>query len=63
MRQICDTCGRRYDDERQWTICPHNPIEAGVNSGYCRRHDILGSTCYICEAEKKSVSEEASCPK
>lgn len=58
MRITCPDCGRVYDDARQWTICPeHNPREAGPHSGYCRQHDILGETCYICEAGKEAPNE------
>ena len=35
----CPGCGRAYNDERQWTICPHAPIGAGLND-YCLKHDL-----------------------
>jgi len=51
MLRICDTadCGRRYDDARAWTICPHMPLEGppaprsvDPARGYCREHDLFG---------------------
>lgn len=65
MLRRCESCKRVYDDARQWTVCPHRPLEASHDGkGYCRRHDILGVTCYLCEAEKQaSPSVEATCPK
>lgn len=51
MWVVCDKpdCGRRYDDARSWTICPHMPLEGPVApraedpaAGYCREHDLFG---------------------
>lgn len=48
MIQICEMCGKRYDDEFQWTLCPHNPLEAGPKpEDYCKRHDFFGP-CPVC---------------
>ncbi len=48
MVHICETCGLRYNDEYQWTLCPHNPLEAGPGAeAYCRRHDLFGP-CPLC---------------
>jgi hypothetical protein len=41
-------CGRVYDDAKQWTICPHNPLEAGSSSGYCGVHDFFWP-CPVCQ--------------
>jgi len=48
--RVCADCGRRYDDEYRWTICPHLPLEAGPKPfhpetnphGYCQEHDLFG---------------------
>ena len=48
MNRICTSCLRFYNDEYSWTLCPHNPLEAGPNVGdYCARHDIIGP-CHLC---------------
>ena len=57
MSAHCEKCGRWYDDEFQWTICPHNPIEAGPRpEDYCWRHDFFGP-CPICN--RKEEKEDA----
>jgi hypothetical protein len=48
----CNDCGRFYDDEDHWTICPHNRLEAGYDTpryncgkpGYCAGHDLFNCT-------------------
>ena len=57
MWQVCDECQRRYDDEYQWTICPHNPLEAGPKpEDYCKRHDFFGP-CPICNRKETNDVE------
>lgn len=52
MVVTCEQCLYRYDDEFQWTICPHNPLECGPEAGaYCKRHDFF-APCRICAIEK-----------
>lgn len=59
MRQTCDHCGRRYDDEYHWTLCPHNPLEAGPEPGdYCRRHDLFGP-CPLCAKQQPEPPDAA----
>lgn len=54
MMRICDNCQLNYDDAARWTICPHNPLEAGPRPGdFCRRHDMFGP-CPCCAAVKES---------
>jgi hypothetical protein len=49
MRIPCEKCGKPYDDEFYWTICPHNPITMGHRpEDYCRRHDLAGP-CPVCD--------------
>jgi hypothetical protein len=36
----CEECGRRFDDEYRWTMCPHDPLDAG----YCKEHDLFNCT-------------------
>jgi hypothetical protein len=43
MRQHCETCGRRFDDEYHSTICPHRGI------GFCAVCD-----CAVCNCVKKN---------
>lgn len=61
MIVTCEQCGRRFDDEHRWTICPHNPLEAGHDSGYCRRHDLF-TPCACCEAMIDSALEKGAQP-
>lgn len=49
MRTICPKCSASYDDARQWTLCPHMPLEGPAAprsenpaAGYCREHDLFG---------------------
>lgn len=42
----CPNCGRNYDDEHCWTICPHGPLWAPLDS-YCLKHDLVN--CFICK--------------
>jgi len=53
MLVMCPTCGKRYDDEHRWTICPHAPSEASAPDGgnYCMEHDLF--YCPLHEKEKK----------
>ena len=45
----CEKCHKAYDDARNWTICPHNPLESGPRQAdFCRRHDLFGP-CPICD--------------
>jgi hypothetical protein len=46
MTVFCEACGKRYDDESRWTICPHNSLNVANNTPYCRRHDLYD--CDIC---------------
>lgn len=64
----CETCGAWYDDVNRWTICPHNPLEAGANrEDFCFRHDMFGP-CPICAMPPvlfrlsiRSVTVECAC--
>lgn len=47
MYTRCEKCERLYDDEGQWTICPHGPIEFPVDD-YCPRCDTLKSVHGSC---------------
>jgi hypothetical protein len=49
MTVQCPDCKSVYDDEHQWTICPHGPLWAGVDA-YCKRHDLVN--CPLCRMEK-----------
>lgn len=40
MTRLCETCGRYFDDEQSWTLCPHGPLWAPLNA-YCREHDLV----------------------
>jgi hypothetical protein len=40
MLQSCIECDQRYDDAKQWTICPHGPLEFGSQE-YCPKCDTL----------------------
>jgi hypothetical protein len=52
MFVTCEKCGSRYNDERRWTICPHNLLEADPKAkrytcgepGYCAGHDLFNCT-------------------
>ena len=58
MTQLCEECGRWYDDEHQWTICPHNPLSAGPNpEDFCRRHDMYGPCPYCKKPEPQEESK------
>lgn len=36
-----DACGRMYDDAKQWTICPHNPLDVAAEpAAFCWRCDL-----------------------
>lgn len=52
----CEECGKVYDDKPNWTICPHNPLDVGVDAVYCKKHDLFN--CYICLKEKQKTSKE-----
>lgn len=47
---LCEKCNRRYNDEYRWTICPHDPLEAGSGRPYCSRHDLFN--CHLCKPVK-----------
>jgi len=36
----CDQCGKQYDDEHQWTLCPHAPLDLPPFGYYCPKCDI-----------------------
>ena len=42
----CEKCYSFYNDENQWTICPHGPLWAPLNA-YCKKHDLVD--CVICK--------------
>lgn len=46
MIVTCEECGKRYDDESRWTICPHNSLNVAHDTPYCRRHDLYN--CHVC---------------
>jgi hypothetical protein len=51
MYVTCDKCGLWYNDATRWTICPHNPLEAGPDSkDFCFKHDFYGP-CPVCYPE------------
>jgi len=56
MIVTCPDCWNRYDDEYRWTICPHNPLEAGPDRGYCRRHDLF-EPCACCAAIAQEIPQ------
>jgi len=44
MMVLCSSgCRRYYDDEQQWTICPHGPLW-GSPDAYCAQHDLVNCT-------------------
>lgn len=48
MNMLCDKCGTAYNDAGRWTICPHNPLDAGPRpEDFCIDHDMFGP-CPIC---------------
>lgn len=51
MTQVCTACGRVYDDERQWTICPHGPLGFPL-ADYCPICDTLKSRHGPCQHQQ-----------
>ena len=47
MIVTCPDCGKRYDDESRWTICPHNSLNVAYDTPYCRLHDLYN--CGLCK--------------
>lgn len=43
MRVHCDECGRRYDDARRWTICPHRHLDEPPTTRMENHMDQVGS--------------------
>jgi len=50
MIVVCDKCQTWYDDERRWTICPHNSLNVSHDTPYCRKHDLYN--CGVCSGAK-----------
>jgi len=40
MIVACDKCGKVYDDEPNWTICPHGPHAFPLDA-YCPKCDTV----------------------
>lgn len=62
MRTLCPRCDHIYDDEYQWTICPHNPLVTSHEEGaYCRQHDYFHpcKVCKILEEMKKEKQQKS----
>lgn len=57
MFVLCDKCGKRYDDEYRWTICPHNSLNVAHDTPYCRRHDLYN--CTLCDLGKTLANSGA----
>jgi DnaJ-class molecular chaperone len=50
----CETCYREYDDEEQWTTCPHGPLGFGV-SDYCLKCDTLKTVHGPCRHQQEQA--------
>jgi hypothetical protein len=62
MIVCCIKCGRCYDIEDRWTICPHAPLWTSPHD-YCPKHDLVN--CPICKEEHErqiSRTEGSSIP-
>ena len=58
----CERCGRGYNDEHQWTICPHSPLGFGVND-YCPRCDTLKTVHGPCRHQQEEQHASGDQPR
>lgn len=58
MVNTCTVCKRNYDDEKQWTICPHGPLDRPLRD-YCPRCDTLASVHGPC-CHQQATSQQSS---
>lgn len=42
----CKKCGSSVDESRFWTVCPHNPLDQGVDAEFCKTHSKYD--CFDC---------------
>lgn len=70
MTVTCALCGRLYNDEHRWTICPHNSLDVMADTMLCHHCDVyLGYTnafsrtddpdvCCICGRTRQQLEAE-----
>jgi hypothetical protein len=56
MIVLCLKCGRYYDDAVCWTICPHGPLEHGLDE-YCPKCDTIISRHGPCVHQKQEMKD------
>jgi len=54
----CIRCGRNYDDENCWTLCPHGPLEYHLDD-YCYKCDTLKSIHGPCKHQIEESQNES----
>ena len=47
MTVKCPGCGKKFNDETSWVLCPHNPLDVEPDAKYCRQHDMFD--CQFCK--------------